>query len=189
MRKIRDLFISSYKEFTNLLCIVLLGMFGAISIVLGYLTVMPVETLKITFVFLPNEFIYYLFGPAVGALFGAVMDILNFFVKPMGGYFFGFTLSGILTGLLYGFLLYKKPVSVARLAIATLIRIVFIDLLLNTYWLQVMYGYNFIAMLPGRALKSFIMLPVETLLLFGLIKGIEATGILRGIQNKNARIS
>lgn len=189
MRKIKDLFISSNKEFANLICIVLLGMFGAVSIVLGSLTIMPVDTIKITFVFLPNEFIYYLFGPSVGAFFGAAMDILNFIIKPTGAYFFGFTLSGILSGLIFGLILYKRPLSVKRIFIATLIRVIFIDLLLNTYWLQVMYGYNFMAMLPMRALKNFIMLPVETLLLFGLIKGLEATGILRGFQSKNVRLS
>jgi ECF transporter S component (folate family) len=189
MRKISDLFISSYKEFANLRSITLLGMLGAISIILGYLTIMPTDTIKITFVFLPNEFIYYLLGPTVGAFFGAAIDILNFFIKPTGSYFFGFTLSGILTGLIYGVILYKKPLSVKRIFIATLIRVIFIDLLLNTYWLQTMYGYNFMAMLPMRALKNFIMLPIETIILFGLIKGVEATGILRGIHNKNARIS
>jgi ECF transporter S component (folate family) len=164
-------------------------MFGAVSIVLGYLTIMPIETLKISFVFLPNEFIYFLFGPAVGAIFGAAMDILNFIIKPMGDYFFGFTLSGILTGLLYGFILYKKPVSLVRIFITTLIRVILIDILLNTYWLTILQGYNYTAMLPVRAVKNFIMLPVETILLFGVIKAVEATGILKTFRNKENRAS
>jgi ECF transporter S component (folate family) len=187
MSKITDLFKASYRELSHLTGITLLGMFGAISIIIGmFVTIMPVDTIKITFTFLPNEFIYYLFGPAVGAIFGAVLDILNFIIKPTGTYFFGFTLSGILTGLLYGLILYKRPVSLVRIFIATLIRVLFIDLLLNTYWLTVMYGYNFAALLPMRALKNIIMLPIESLLLFALIKGVEATGVLKLLRSRNA---
>jgi ECF transporter S component (folate family) len=188
MQKMKNLFTSSYKEIKNVRCIALLGMFGAISIVIGLFTLMPVETIKITFTFLPNEFIYYLFGPAIGAFFGAALDLLNFFIKPTGEYFFGFTLSGILTGLLYGFLLYNRPLSLKRIIVANVLRVIFIDQLLNTYWLTVMYGYNFMAMLPMRAVKNLIMLPIETLLLFGTIKAIEATGILKGFH-KSVKMS
>lgn len=186
MSKIKDLFQMSYKELKRLTCITLLGMFAAISIIIGFtLMIMPVDTIKITFTFLPNEFIYYLFGPTVGAIFGGVLDILIFIIKPTGTYFFGFTLSGILTGILFGLILYKKPVSLGRILIATLIRVLIIDLLLNTYWLTVMYGYSFAALLPMRALKNFIMLPIESIMLFGLIKGLEATGVLRNLRSGN----
>lgn len=180
MSKIFISFKTSYLELKHLICIILLGMFSALSVIVGrFLTIMPVPTIKISFTFLPNEFIYYMFGPTVGAIFGAVLDILNLIVTPTGPYFFGFTLSGILTGILFGLMLYKKPVRFTRIFIATLIRILFIDLLLNTYWLTVMYGYNFTAILSARALKNFILLPIESILLYALIKGMEATGIIR----------
>lgn len=186
MSKIKDLFKMSYQELKRLRCVTLLGMFAAISIIIGFtIMIMPVDTIKITFTFLPNEFIYYLFGPTVGAVFGGVLDILIFIIKPTGTYFFGFTLSGILTGILFGLLLYKRSVSLGRVFIATLIRVLIIDLLLNTYWLTVMYGYNFVALLPMRALKNFIMLPIESVMLYGLIKGLEATGALRTIRSGN----
>lgn len=186
MSKIKDLFKMSYQELKRLRCVTLLGMFAAISIIIGFtIMIMPVDTIKITFTFLPNEFIYYLFGPTVGAVFGGVLDILIFIIKPTGTYFFGFTLSGILTGILFGLLLYKRSVSLGRVFIATLIRVLIIDLLLNTYWLTVMYGYNFVALLPMRALKNFIMLPIESVMLYGLIKGLEATGVLRTIRSGN----
>lgn len=186
MSKIKDLFKMSYQELKRLRCVTLLGMFAAISIIIGFtIMIMPVDTIKITFTFLPNEFIYYLFGPTVGAVFGGVLDILIFIIKPTGTYFFGFTLSGILTGILFGLLLYKRSVSLGRVFIATLIRVLIIDLLLNTYWLTVMHGYNFVALLPMRALKNFIMLPIESVMLYGLIKGLEATGALRTIRSGN----
>ena len=183
MRKIINLFLLSYHEIKRVSCITLLAMMGAISIILGYFTLMPVETIKITFNFLPNEFVYYLFGPAVGAVYGASLDILTFFIRPTGPFFFGFTVSAVLTGLWYGAVFYRRPLSLKRILVAKLIYTVTIHLLLNTYWLTQLYGYNFIALLPIRALKAVIMFPVETMLLYTLIKGAEATGVMKRIRN------
>ena len=189
MRKIKDLFISSYKELKNVRCLTLIAMLGAVSIVLGYLTIMPVETIKITFTFLPNEFVYYLFGPAVGAVYGAALDLLTFVIRPTGPFFPGFTISAVLTGLLFGIILYNKPLSLKRIIIANVIHLFTVNLLLNTYWLTLLYGYEFMALLPMRAFKAAIMFPVETLLLYSVIRGVEATGVLRLLHNKRAKIS
>ncbi len=187
MRKFKTLFIQSYKELKRVSCITLLAMLGAISIVLGYFALQPIEILKISFNFLPNEFVYYLFGPAVGIVYGAALDLLTFFVRPTGPFFYGFTVSAILTGLWYGAVLYRRPLSFKRILAAKLIYTLTIHLLLNTYWLTQLYGYNFIAILPIRALKSALLLPVETMLLYSLIKGAEATGVLKRIQSTGDR--
>lgn len=188
MSRFKDLFLASFKEMKNVRCITLTAMFGAISIVLGSLTIMLWDFLKIGFTFLPNEFVYYLFGPFVGIIYGAAIDILTFLVKPMGAFFPGLTISSMLTGLLYGLILYQKPISLKRIVAANVLRMVFIDILLNTYWFTLLYGNSFMAMLPIRALKQLIMLPVETVLLFAAIKGVEASGILRMLHNKKTGV-
>lgn len=190
MLKMKSLFISSYKEMKNVRSITLIAMFGAISIIFGmFLTVMLWDFLKVGFTFLPNEFVYYLFGPFVGIIYGGTLDILTYLVKPMGAFFPGFTISGILTGLLYGMLLYKRPLSLWRIVLVNILRSVFIDLILNTYWLTILNGEASVVMLPMRALKLFIMLPVESILLFAVIKGVEASGILKLLQSKSMKKS
>jgi riboflavin transporter len=179
MPKIKDLFIASVKEFKDVRCITLAAMFGAFSIILARCSIQLTQSLKIEWTFLPNEFIYYLFGPFVGAFFGTVMDVLGYFVKPDGAFFPGFTISAILKGLLFGFLLYKRKISLKRLLLVNVIRAVFIDFLLNTYWLAILYGTPYVVMLPARGIKILIMLPVETYLFYLLVKGVEATGILK----------
>lgn len=188
MTKFTGLFTSSYKELKNVRCLTLTAMFGAISIILGSMTVMVGDFLKIGFSFLPNEFIFYLFGPVVGVIYGAAMDILTFIVKPSGTFFFGFTISAMLKGLLFGIILYKKPLSLKRIIFANVLQMIFINLLLDTYWLTVLIGKGFFALLPLRALKAFIMLPVETIILFTVIKGVEASGILKLLNIKKAKI-
>lgn len=186
MFKIKTLFLSSYRELRNVSCITLLAMMGAISIILGYYTFMPVEIIKITFNFLPNEFVYYLFGPAIGPIYGAALDILTFIIKPTGTFYFGFTVSSILNGLWFGAILYKRPWSLKRVVAAKLVHAVIVNLLLNTYWLTQLYGKNFQALLLTRAWKVAIMFPIETLLTYTLIRTVHATGILNKIYHSNS---
>ncbi len=186
MTKFTALFKSSLHEFRNIRCVTLTAMLGAISIIIGtYFTFMIGNSLKIGFSYLPNEFLYYMFGPAVGAIFGAAMDILTYILKPTGPFFYGFTLSAILKGLIYGFILYKKPLSLRRIFIANVISLVFITLLLDTYWLTLLYGKAFLIFLSERLVK-IVLLPVETILLYLLIKGVEASGVVRLFRSKNA---
>ena len=188
MTKFTALFTASYKELKDVRCLTLVAMFGAISIILGSQAIMVGDFLKIGFTFLPNEFVYYLFGPVVGAIFGAAMDILTFIVRPAGPFFFGFTVSSILTGILFGVVLYKKPLSLKRIIVANIIHLIFINILLNTYWLTMLLGKGFFVLLPLRALKAVIMMPIETLLLFSVIKGVEASGILKHFQRRKAKV-
>ncbi len=179
MSKFMELFKASSKEFKSIRCITLTAMLAAISVALGSLTVQLGEIVKIGFTFLPNEFVYYLFGPVVGVIYGAVIDILNFIVKPTGAFYFGFTLSSMLTGLIYGLILYRRPIRLPRVLLVNGIRSIFVDLLLNTFWLTQLTGNSFIVMLPTRLIKLIIMFPIETVLLYSLIKSIEASGIIR----------
>jgi riboflavin transporter len=189
MLKFKDLFISSYRELKNVRSLTLTAMFCAISIVLGSLSIMIGENLKIGFSFLPNEFIFYLFGPVVGIIFGAVTDILAFIASPKGPYFFGFTASSMLSGLIYGVILYKRPLNVIRIIAANFVAMFIVGMFLNTYWLSMLYGNDFIVLFPGRALKELIMFPINTVLLFTVIKGVEASGILKLLHSKRAKLS
>ena len=189
MSKFTAVFKASYQELKSIRCITIIGMLGAVSIVLGSLVFMVGDFLKVGFNFLPNEFVYYLFGPVVGVVYGAALDILTFIVRPTGTFFFGFTLSAIITGFIFGTILYKRPLSMKRILVANLLQLVVVNLLLNTYWLTILYGYNFIAILPVRAIKALIMLPVETIMLYMVIKGVEASGIIhRLFPDKQANL-
>ncbi len=188
MAKIKELFLSSCKELKDVKCLTLAAMFGAISIVLGSFTIMMTENIKLEWTFLPNEFVYYLFGPFVGIIYGAVMDILNYIVKPFGSFFPGFTVSAMLKGLLFGLILYKRPISLKRVITANVLRVILVDLPLNTYWLTVLNGVPYLVNLPLRALKLLIMFPVETMLFYLLVKGVEASGVLRMLGKDKEKV-
>ena len=47
MQKFKDLFTSSYRELKNVRSITLMAMFGAISIILGFFSIMILDYLRV----------------------------------------------------------------------------------------------------------------------------------------------
>lgn len=168
--------IGSLNEFRKLKNVVFCGMMAAIAIILGYVATINIgQYIRIGFSGLPNQVIDCLFGPAVGAIFGAALDIIKWFIKPTGEFFPGFTISAALGGIIYGFAFYKKNISLARVFVAHLIVSVFVNVGLNSLWLKMLYDQAIMVMLPGRILKNAIMLPIDTCITFFMLKAVERT--------------
>lgn len=148
--------------------LVLCGLMAALAVVLNYTTsIFVTPNIRIGFSGLPNRVVEYLFGPWVGALFGAALDILKYLLKPDGGaFFFGYTFNVMVAGVIYGTVLYKKPVRVWRIFTAELLTKAIVNCGLNTLWLAVLNGNAFMAILPARVVKNIIMLPIDTAILF-----------------------
>jgi ECF transporter S component (folate family) len=185
MKKISALFTDSYHEFRNVRTLTTAAMFAAISVVLGYFTIVLGDYIKIGFATVANQFVYYLFGPVVGMFFGGALDILKYLIKPTGPYFPGFTISAAIGGLIYGSLLYKRPISLKRILVAELVVSIVCNMLLGTYWLTVMYGKGFFAILPMRVFKNLIMWPINSMIFYTIGKALEAAGIFRLLKSDN----
>lgn len=145
----------------------------AMNTVLGAFSIMIGEFIRIGFSFLTLAVAGMLYGPVVGGLFGALGDVINYFVRPSGPFFPGFTLNGILTGVIYGVIFYQKKITIKRTILAKLIITVFIDLVLTTCWLSILYGQAFMILLPMRIVKSVIMLPIDVVLLYLVLTRIR----------------
>lgn len=179
MKRLATLFTDSYHEFKHVRTITTCAMFMAISVVLGYFTLVIGDYIKIGFSSIANQFVYYLFGPVVGGVFGGVLDILKYLVKPTGAFFPGFTLGAVAAGVIYGAILYKRPISIGRILVAELVASIVCNMLLGTLWLSIMYGKGFIALLPMRVFKNLVMWPINSMLFYTIGKALEASGIFR----------
>lgn len=182
MRKIIETIKSSFSELKSIKTLCIMGMLGALSIVINQFTIQIGDFLKIGFSNECNVMIDCLFGPVVGAVFGGGMDILKFIIKPTGGFFFGWTLSAILAGVIMGFGLYKKKITYIRLLIVRLANALIINAGLGTLWLDMMYGNGFLALLPARLIKNIVAAPVEALIFFVIYKSLEKAGIFKLIR-------
>ena len=177
MKKFTALFTDSLEELKHVNTVTVMAMFAAISVVLGYFTLVLGDYLKIGFSTIANQFVYYLFGPVVGGLFGGALDILKYIIRPTGAYFPGFTLGAMIGGVLYGCFLYRRPISFLRVLAAELTVSVICNMLLGTLWLSVLYGKGFLAILPMRTVKNLIMWPIDSFIFFTITRLIEQTGI------------
>jgi len=146
--------------------LVYMSLFVAMYVVLTYLVpVIKIDIIRISFGFVPQAFASMLFGPLLGGIGSLAGDLLGMLIAPSGPYFAGFTLSAFLSGMIYGLFLYNKPKTLMRITLAVLCVTVFIDIGLNTYWLTILLGKGYMAMLPARVIKSAVMLPVQVIVL------------------------
>ena len=104
-------FVNSAKELKKLKTIVITGLLIAIGIVLGQFSIQISQSTKIGISFIATQLTAMLFGPVVGAIFGGIMDVLKFLMKPDGGFFFGYTLTAIISGFIYGLFYYKLKIK------------------------------------------------------------------------------
>ncbi len=166
----RTLFKDSFHELREVRTLATAAMLLAIAVVLGFYTVQLTESLKVGFSYLPNELAGMMFGPVVGSIVGGTADILKFIVNPTGPYFPGFTISGICGGLIYGCVLYKKPLQLWRIILANGLVTLLVNLGLNTYWVSLLYGNAYMVLLPARMMKQLLMLPIEVVIFYFVAK-------------------
>lgn len=179
MKKFAALFTESAQEFKKIRTITLCGLFAALAFILSSFSIRLGEYIKIGFSGLPNEMVDFLFGPVVGSFFAATMDILKLIVNPDGAWIPGLTLNAFLAGLIYGVFLYKKPISIWRIAAAKFIVSLVINVGLATFWLSQVYGAGYLANLPARILKNVIMWPINTAVLYIVLKAFEKAGVFK----------
>ena len=165
---------SSINELKNTKNIAIVGMLIAIAVLLGFFATIQIgEFIKIGFSFIPNELTAMLFGPFVAGIMAGISDILKFTIKSTGNFIPGFTISSILSGFIYGFILYKNPISLKRIIFAKLITTIFINTILNTYWLTIFYGKAFFILLATRIPKQLIMFPIEVFIFYAIVKSLD----------------
>ena len=162
-----NIFLSSAKELKKVQALSVCAMFAALSLILNQVASITIGPyIKIGFSGIPNQLADYLFGPVTGGLFAGILDVVKYFMKPDGPFFFGFTFNAMLSGLIYGTLLYRRPVSIKRIVIAEFLVKLVINCGLNTLWISMLYGKGFIALLGPRVIKNVIMLPIDSFILF-----------------------
>lgn len=169
-------FSESAKETASLKNLTICALMLALRIILGCFANVSLNFLpntKIGFSFLPIAIVAYLCGPIYGMIVGGLGDFLSWVIMPVGGYFFGWTLNGILVGMLYGLFLYKtKDKLLLKLIICEVIICLFVEMLLGSLWLNIQFEKAFWVMTGIRSIDALISLPIETGLVYLFTKTI-----------------
>ena len=120
-----------------------LAMLTALNVVMAEVMKFPVipKVLELSFGFLPIAVCGMLFGPLPTMAVAVVGDIVGALIFSGGDFFFGYTLTALLTGLFYGLFLHKAGFSWGRLLLCQLLVSLVCYAGLNTLWAYTM-GYG-----------------------------------------------
>lgn len=163
--------IKSFRRKITVADLAVMAFIVALSYILSLFNIFITPSFKLfTLSFLPNAIGAALFGPFWGGVMGIATDITGFIAKPAGGFFPGYTLSAMLTNMIYGIFLYgsvqKNWLLIIRAAAAHLAVTIFITLGLNMVWLVIMYGKTSGEIYTGaRLLSNLIQFPFKVFLI------------------------
>ena len=150
---------------------VICAMMVALNIVLGYFNLWLSSYLRVGFGFVTQPVVTMMFGPLTGCMTGIFQDMLSYMLNPAGGAFMPtYSMCVGISGMIYGLVLYRKPVTLWRVFLAKLLVIVFSNILLNSIALAPTVGSGFIGILPARILKNLLLLPIQTAVVYAVLK-------------------
>lgn len=146
------------KNKDKLFILTCLALLTAMQIVLARYFAIPVsESIRFSFSFIPVVIAARRFGVVGGMLVYGLGDFLGAIIFPTGGaYFPGFTLTAVISGLIYGLYLGKKSSSL-RIILSVLTSQILCTLVMNSYWVSTLYGSDFGAVLVSRVPQSLVM--------------------------------
>lgn len=147
------------------------AMLTALNLILNSMRIVVSSMLEISFAFLAIAAAGLLYGPVMAGIIAVIADTIGFFLSPNGGFFPGFTLSAFLSGFLFGMFFYKKKVTVKRVIAASVCNMVLFSFILTPLWLNIMYGSALMSSV--RAIKAVLCFPIDTALLFLVLKTVE----------------
>ena len=161
----RSLFRDSALELRKPYTLVLTALLTALQIVTMLFSLDVLPTLRISFAFVFQAAAGMLFGPVVAAMQCVAADLIRSFMFPVGAFFPGYTLTALLTGVVYGCFFYRARVTWPRALCAKGLVNVVLHIGLNTFWMSLMLNQGIWAILPERVLKNLGLLAIEVPLL------------------------
>ncbi len=147
----------------------LMALLLALQIVLSRFCSIQVPGVKIGFAFIPTVMAARRYGIFGAATVAGLADFLGALLFPSGAYHPGFTVSAIIGGAFWGWLVYRK-VTLPRVLAAALANKVVVTLLLNTLWLSQILDKGYLLLLPDRVFQAVVMTIFETLLTMLLLR-------------------
>ncbi|MBQ8802045.1 MAG: folate family ECF transporter S component [Tyzzerella sp.] len=175
-------FSDSYKELKNLNTLVMTALLIAVGIVLGYFSIQITDTTKIGVSFVATQLTATLFGPVVGGIMGGVADILKFIIKPTGAFFWGWTFNAILGPVIYGIMLYKKRLTLARILISKIVVAIVVNMFFGCLWSSMLYGKAFWVLMGTKAIQQVIQVPIQSIIFWMVVKALQKAKVFHQLS-------
>lgn len=133
---------------------------------------------RISLQFIPNAFAGLVFGPVWAMMVTVLGDTVGMLINSGGMVFTPLiTIACAARGLIYGLILYKKPVSLTRCIIAVAAVTVVVELGMMPIFLSVLYGKAWIATLVAKLFTRIVTIPTYGIILFAVAKAMQRSGL------------
>ena len=150
-----------------------LSVLTAMEVVLSRFLSFSVWNQKIGLAFVAVALAGMLYGPFAGAAVGALSDFIGAILFPIGAYFPGFTLTNALLGVIFGIFFSKKVFKeitsslnlFLRAFLCALSNIILCTMLLNTFWISILYTTPFKSLFFARIPQGIMMMAIQVALL------------------------
>ncbi len=155
------------KNKKHLFSLILTAILTAVTVVLSRFLSLNVWNMSIGFSFVSVMLCGMLLGAVWGGVCGALADFIGALLFPFGPYFPGFTLTAFLSGAVFGLIgiIARKNYSRIKFIAFSTLLLVFKEtvcsLLLNTYFILVLYGGEFLPIMLTRLPVSIVTLILE----------------------------
>jgi len=145
----------------------------ALAIVIEKFNIPISPTVYVSMSFLVIALCSLLTGPVMAIFCGMIVDVVGAIGSPYS-FFAGYTLTAVLTALIYALFLYRTKVTFARVAISKLLVNLLVNTLLGSLWRIMFYGgmsYQYYVMLTG--IKNLVLFPLEVFLLCAFFRALH----------------
>ncbi len=155
----------SARELKSVRTLCIAALFVALHTALSMFYIPLSQSLQIHFTFVSDVLSALICGPLMGILSGIASDLISFMMHPEWGFFPGYTLTCVLTFVVYSLFLYRRRLSVLRVLLARLTVNLFINVGLGSLWSAILYGKGYFVYLSASIVKNLVMLPIEVVLM------------------------
>ena len=167
---------SSAEKLKSTKYLALIGLFIACKVVASFVSIRVSENLYVSISFLFTSVEGAIIGPVAGMVSGAITDVVGYMVNSRGYSFFpGYTLSAMLGVFVYAIFLYRRKITIAKLAAAKAVNNYFVNVLLGSLWSAMMMSKGYIFYATQSLIKNSILLPFEILALTALFNMLVPT--------------
>lgn len=142
--------------------VAVIGMLLAAQVVAGLFLSIRTPWATIGFTFLPLSMTAILYGPVWGAAAAVMGDFLIATLGPYG-YYPPMATTALLSGLVFGLFLYKKPLTFQRVTLCVLVEAIVCSILVQTFWISTLTGRGYFVLLPVRIFQNLVTTPVSIL--------------------------
>lgn len=160
--------------------LILAAMLLSILLVLSRFLSIKTSFLVISFSFIPIMLCGIYLGPKYSLTVAALGDLIGALIFPFGAYFPGFTITAGLMGFIYGIFLYKDPnkeikdkTFIFKLILSSLIVLIGVKVIIESAFLNIIYGKAYIAVILTRVTTQVIMLPIQVITIYLLEKALR----------------